>query len=104
MNEKIKQQIESDISKNTIMLYMKGSPDFPMCNFSAKVVSILQSHQIKFHSANVLEDNDLRQGIKDFSDWPTIPQLYVNGDFVGGCDILVELDERGELEEILKGV
>lgn len=84
------------------MIYMKGSPDFPQCGFSAQVVHVLQSYGIKFGSKNILEDPALRQGIKDFSDWPTVPQVYINGEFIGGCDITLELHEKGELKKLLQ--
>jgi monothiol glutaredoxin len=99
----IQDRIQKDITDNRIMLYMKGTPDAPMCGFSKHVADILRHYSAEFASANVLEDPDLRQGIKDFSDWPTIPQLYVDGEFVGGCDITIELMQSGELETMLKG-
>jgi monothiol glutaredoxin len=102
MNEEIKSQIKKEIQENNIMLYMKGTPPFPMCNFSSTVIDILNHYEVKFGSANVLDNEDLRQGIKDFSDWPTVPQLYVKGEFVGGCDILVEMHKNGDLETVLK--
>ena len=84
------------------MLYMKGSPSAPQCGFSAKVIGILKGHDIPFSSVNVLEYAEIREGIKTFSDWPTIPQLYVDGEFVGGCDIVTQMEEEGELGELLK--
>ena len=98
INERIQQQI----TDNKIMLYMKGTPDMPQCGFSAATVEVLQQLGVPFGSANVLEDPALRQGIKDFANWPTIPQLYVNGKFVGGCDIVLEMHQRGELEAMVK--
>ena len=98
----IKETIENDIKENKIVLYMKGTPEAPQCGFSAQAVGILNSHKIPFASRNVLEDPELRQGIKEFSDWPTIPQLYVNGEFIGGCDIMMEMEESGELSGILE--
>jgi len=95
-------EIKNDISSNTIMLYMKGNKMAPQCGFSAQVVSILEHSGSEYETRNVLEDDVLRQAIKEFSDWPTIPQLYVNGDFIGGCDIVTELYQNGELENILK--
>ena len=102
MPENIKDFISNTISSNDVVLFMKGSKDFPQCGFSAAVVSILQKLNVEFFDVNVLENIELRQGIKDFSDWPTIPQLYVKGEFIGGCDIVKELDTAGELQEILK--
>jgi len=99
-------RIQSDISANPVMLFMKGNALFPQCGFSARVVQILTHLGVKFHTANVLEDPELRDGIKSFSQWPTIPQLYVKGEFVGGCDIVTEMYQSGELETLLteKGV
>jgi monothiol glutaredoxin len=99
---KISDQIKKEVSENEIVLFMKGTADFPQCGFSAMVVGILQTLGLKFKDVNVLADPDLRQGIKEFSDWPTIPQLYISGEFVGGCDIVRELYESGELNNILK--
>ncbi|MBI5150590.1 MAG: Grx4 family monothiol glutaredoxin [Candidatus Omnitrophica bacterium] len=101
MDETIRQRIEKEVKGNKIMLYMKGTPDFPQCGFSARAVDILREHNVEFHSFNILEDETIRQGIKEYADWPTIPQLYINGEFVGGCDIMTELHENGELEKIL---
>lgn len=97
----IKQQIEKDIKENKVMLYLKGSPEAPQCGFSAQTVNILRSYNIPFRAKNVLEDPELRQGIKDFTEWPTIPQIFINGEFVGGCDILMEMHQNGELKKIL---
>jgi len=99
---KIFDQIKEQVSSNDVVLFMKGTADFPQCGFSAMVVGILQNMGLKFKDINVLADSELRQGIKDYSDWPTIPQLYVAGEFVGGCDIVRELHESGELSNILK--
>lgn len=94
--------IKDQVSKNRIVLYMKGSPDFPQCGFSANVVGILRACGVEdFYSVNVLENPDIRQGIKQFANWPTIPQLYVNGEFVGGSDILAEMYQKGELQKML---
>jgi monothiol glutaredoxin len=98
IHDRIKQQIESD----DVVLYMKGTPVFPMCGFSAAVVQVLSQLGIKFQSHNVLDDPELRQGIKEFSSWPTIPQLYVKGEFVGGCDIIREMHQAGELASFLQ--
>ena len=99
-------RIESDIGANPVMLYMKGTAMFPQCGFSARVVQILTHMGVQFATANVLEDPDLRDGIKQFSNWPTVPQLYVKGEFVGGCDIITEMFQSGELETLFaeKGV
>ncbi len=100
------QRIQKDITENRVMLFMKGNALFPQCGFSARVVQILSHLGVPFHTANVLEDPALRDGIKQFSQWPTIPQLYVDGEFVGGCDIVTEMFQSGELETLLteKGV
>lgn len=94
--------IQAKIDANPVMLFMKGTPQFPQCGFSSAVVQILDFLGVEYGSANVLESDDLRSGIKEFSDWPTIPQLYVNGEFVGGCDIVREMFETGELRDFLK--
>ena len=95
--------IKDQVTKNPVVLYMKGSPDFPQCGFSANVVGILRACGVDdFYSVNVLENPDIRQGIKEFASWPTIPQLYVNGEFVGGSDILREMYESGELKKVLQ--
>jgi len=99
-------RIKQDINDNQVVLYMKGTPVFPQCGFSAAVVQILSHIGVKFKGIDVLSDPSLRDGIKQFSDWPTIPQLYVKGEFIGGCDIVREMFETGELKELLseKGV
>ena len=99
-------RIQSEITENPVMLYMKGTPLFPQCGFSARVVQILSHLNVPFKTANVLEDDGLREGIKQFSSWPTVPQLYVKGEFVGGCDIVTEMFQSGELENLLgeKGI
>ena len=99
-------RIQSEITENPVMLYMKGSAMFPQCGFSARVVQILSHLGVPFKTANVLEDPELREGIKQFSNWPTIPQLYVKGEFVGGCDIVREMFQSGELQHFLaeKGI
>ena len=96
-------RIQNDIDTNRVMLFMKGIPEVPMCGFSKTVVDILNHLNVEFASANVLEDMELREGIKEFSDWPTIPQLYVDGKFIGGCDIAVEMFQSGELQLLLQG-
>ena len=98
----IKQKINNLIKEHNVCLFMKGTPDSPQCGFSMAVSNVLKHLNVKFQGINVLEDENLRQGIKDFSDWPTIPQLYVKGEFVGGCDIVKELFENGELKSLLK--
>lgn len=98
----IQQKIQETISSNEVVLYMKGTKDFPQCGFSAVVVQILKNLNVDFISIDVLRDPEIRQGIKDFSDWPTIPQLYVKGEFIGGCDIVKEMFQSGELQEILQ--
>jgi monothiol glutaredoxin len=101
MDQNIADQIRRTIESNDVVLFMKGTPVFPQCGFSAAVVQILSQLGVKFKGINVLEDPGLRQGIKDFASWPTIPQLYVKGEFLGGCDIVREMAESGELEEHL---
>ena len=98
----IKDKIKDLIEKNSVCLFMKGTPDAPQCGFSMAVSNLLKHLNVKFKGVNVLEDENLRQGIKTFSDWPTIPQLYVKGEFVGGCDIVKEMFEKGELKKILE--
>ncbi len=98
----ITDRIQSEITENPVMLYMKGNAMFPQCGFSARVVQILSHLNVPFKTANVLEDEALRQGIKEFSNWPTVPQLYVKGEFVGGCDIVTEMFQSGELETLFK--
>jgi monothiol glutaredoxin len=98
--EKIKQQI----SENNVVLYMKGNADMPMCGFSARAVNILKSCGVPFTTIDVLQDDEIRQGIKAYSNWPTIPQLYVKGEFVGGSDIMAEMFEAGELQEMLENI
>jgi len=98
----IQQKIQETILSNDVVLYMKGTKDFPQCGFSATVVQILKNIGADFLDVDVLRDPEIRQGIKDFSDWPTVPQLYVKGEFLGGCDIVKEMFQSGELQEILK--
>ena len=94
--------LQKEINENDVVLFMKGSPIFPQCGFSAAVVQVLGELNIKFKGIDVLEDPSLRQGIKDFSNWPTIPQLYVKGEFIGGCDIIREMYDSGELQTLIK--
>lgn len=100
----IQEVIKDQLSKSRIVLYMKGSPDFPQCGFSANVVNILRACGVnEFDSVNVLENPEIRQGIKEYANWPTVPQLYINGEFVGGSDILTEMYKSGELQKVLQG-
>lgn len=101
MENIIFERIRKDIKNNDIVLYMKGTAVFPQCGFSAAVVQILSNLGVRFKDVNVLEDNDIRQGIKDFASWPTIPQLYIKGEFIGGCDIVREMYESGELQDLM---
>ncbi len=102
MNEEIKSQIKNEIDSNDVCLFMKGTPDAPQCGFSMAVSNILKLLNVKFKGINVLEDEKLREGIKVYSDWPTIPQLYIKSEFVGGCDIVKEMFESKELQKILE--
>ena len=98
----IKEKIQTYIKDNKVCLFMKGTPDEPQCGFSMAVSNVLKHLKVNFVGINVLEDENLRQGIKDFSDWPTIPQLYIKGEFIGGCDIVKEMFEKGELKTLLE--
>ena len=100
-NDHVSQNIENEINSNDVMLFMKGTPVFPQCGFSARVVDILTKVGVKFSTVNVLESDEMREGIKKYSNWPTIPQLYVKKEFIGGCDIVTEMFESGELLELL---
>ena len=102
MDQQIKDKIENEINENEICLFMKGTPDAPQCGFSMAVANILKILNVKFKGVNVLEDQNVREGIKTYSDWPTIPQLYVKNEFIGGCDIIKEMYESGELGKLLK--
>ena len=99
-------RIDQEVKSNDVVLFMKGTPQFPMCGFSGQVVQILGYLGVSYKGVNVLDDPDLRQGVKDYSNWPTVPQLYVKGEFVGGCDIAREMFQSGELQQFLteKGV
>ena len=105
-NFDLTENIRSEIKLNEVVLFMKGTPIFPMCGFSAAVVQILNNLGVKYNSINVLDSDEMREGIKKFSNWPTIPQLYVKEEFIGGCDIVKEMNESGELLELLnsKGI
>ena len=102
MEEQIKNQIEKEISTNEVCLFMKGTPDAPQCGFSMAVTNMLKILEVNFKSVNVLENEQIRQGIKEFSEWPTIPQLYIKKEFVGGCDIVKEMYENGDLKKMLE--
>jgi monothiol glutaredoxin len=106
VNSVVHERIKQDVASNPVVLYMKGTPVFPQCGFSAAVVQILSELGVKFKGIDVLTDPEIRQGIKEFSSWPTIPQLYVKGEFVGGCDIIREMFQAGELQQLFadKGV
>ena len=96
------ERIEADVKSNPVVLFMKGTPVFPQCGFSARVVQVLSHLGVPFKGVNVLEDMEIREGIKAYANWPTIPQLYVQGEFVGGCDIILEMFQDGELQTMLK--
>ena len=100
INIDVTENINNELSTNDVVLFMKGTPDFPMCGFSAATVQVLKNLGINFTSINVLDSNEMREGIKKFSDWPTIPQLYIKKEFIGGCDIIKEMYESGELLEL----
>ncbi len=99
MNENIKNKITDLVNKNNVCLFMKGTPEVPQCGFSLAVSNVLKHLNVKFTGVNVLENQDIRDGIKEYSDWPTIPQLYVKGEFIGGCDIVKEMFEKGDLQK-----
>ncbi len=102
LTEQLRQQIENDIKSNKVVVYMKGTVDQPMCGFSGRTVQILQSYGVPIKDHNIFTSEELRQGIKEFTNWPTIPQVFINGEFVGGCDIITEMHENGELAQLLK--
>jgi monothiol glutaredoxin len=105
MNMSVKDTIQQTVTSNPVVLYMKGTPQFPQCGFSSTVAQILKLSGVsQYASVNVLEDADIREGIKQYANWPTIPQLYVNGEFIGGCDIVKEMYQSGELQKLLEGV
>ena len=99
MENSVREKIENLINESEVMLFMKGTPDMPQCGFSAAVIGVLNHLGVNYNTSNVLQDQEIREGIKEFSDWPTIPQLYVKKEFVGGCDIIREMHENGELTE-----
>ncbi len=102
MTPELKEFFDKTVNETPIVLFMKGSKDFPQCGFSARVVQIMDMLGVDFKDINVLDDMEVREGIKEYSDWQTIPQLYINGEFVGGCDIVTEAFQSGELKEMLK--
>ena len=102
MDDPIAQRIKQELEENEVVLFMKGTPVFPQCGFSATVVQVLSHLGVKFKGVDVLTDPGIRQGVKDFSNWPTIPQLYVKGEFIGGCDIVREMFQSGELQDLLR--
>lgn len=102
MNEALKTKIDNDVKNNDVVLYMKGTGEQPMCGFSAVAVQILSHLDVDFKDVNVLEDEEIREGIKEYSDWPTIPQLYIKGEFIGGSSIMREMYQAGELQDLLK--
>ena len=106
MNQQVKDLINNEIDKNEVCLFMKGTPEAPQCGFSMAISNILKILEVNFKGINVLENDNLRQGIKEFSDWPTIPQLYIKKEFIGGCDIIKEMFENGELKKVFdeKGI
>lgn len=102
LSDAMKERLTNDVKNNNVVLYMKGTQDFPMCGFSARAANVLKAAKVEFADFNILEDNDLRLGLKAFSEWPTFPQCYIKGQFVGGSDILLEMYENGELQEMVK--
>ncbi|KPV40616.1 glutaredoxin [Thiohalorhabdus denitrificans] len=102
MDTAVNEKIEGYVNGHKVVLFMKGTKDFPQCGFSGRAVQILQNLGVDFQDVNVLEDNSVREGIKEYADWPTIPQLYIDGEFVGGSDLMLEMYQNGELETMLK--
>tara|TARA_B100000427_G_C15420811_1_gene556312 strand:- start:62 stop:397 length:336 start_codon:yes stop_codon:yes gene_type:complete len=102
MKKEINDKINNELKNNEVCLFMKGTPDQPQCGFSLAVSNVLKHLDVKFKGINVLEDNEIREGIKEFSEWPTIPQLYIKGEFIGGCDIIKEMYEKNELQKKLE--
>ena len=101
LNDTLRKDIEQTLKNNKIVIYMKGTPQSPLCGFSARTVEILQSYNQPVKGINILESEEIRQGIKEFTNWPTIPQVFINGEFVGGCDIVTEMHGSGELKKVL---
>ncbi len=97
----VSERIQKQLADNAVLLYMKGTPDFPQCGFSAQTVAVLRNIGAEFAYVNIFEDPEVREGLKAYSNWPTFPQLYVNGELIGGCDIMLELHQSGELKEIM---
>ena len=102
MDQQVKEQLENSINNNDVCLFMKGSPEAPQCGFSMAVSNILKIMEVKYQSVDVLKDQNIREGIKVFSEWPTIPQLYIKKEFIGGCDIVKEMFEKGELKKLFE--
>ena len=102
MDENLKKKIDTELEKNEVCLFMKGTPATPQCGFSLAVSNVLKNLKVNFKGVNIFEDADIREGIKEFSDWPTIPQLYIKGEFIGGCDIVKEMFEKGDLQKKLQ--
>ena len=102
MDGSVKEKISNEIAKNEVCLFMKGTPEVPQCGFSLAVSNVLKHLEVNFKGINVLEDSEIRESIKEYSDWPTIPQLYIKSKFVGGCDIVKEMFEKGEIQNMLK--
>ena len=100
----VEDRIRQQVAENDVVLYMKGTPQFPQCGFSGKSVQLLKACGAEFKGVDVLADQEIREGVKRFSNWPTIPQLYIRGEFIGGCDIITELYEKGELQKLVAGV
>ena len=101
LSDQLRQQFDNDVKNNKIVIFMKGTPDQPMCGFSSRAVQILQSYGAPMKTYNVFDSEEIRQGIKEYTEWPTIPQVFVNGEFVGGCDIVTEMHENGDLKKAL---
>jgi monothiol glutaredoxin len=101
LSEQLKQQLENDIKSNKVVIFMKGTPEQPMCGFSARTIEILKSYGSSLKAHNVLASEEIRQGIKEYTNWPTIPQVFINGEFVGGCDIVTEMHQNGDLKKML---
>ena len=102
LTDQLRQKIETDIKSNKVVIFMKGTPEAPMCGFSGRAVEIMRSYNVPIKGINILEDEDLRQGIKEFTNWPTVPQIFINGEFVGGCDIITEMHANNEIAPLLK--
>ena len=102
LTEQLKQQIENDIKTNKVVIFMKGTPEQPMCGFSMRTAEILKSYGLPLKAYNVLASEEIRQGIKEYTNWPTIPQVFINGEFVGGCDIVSEMHNNGELKQLIE--